>query len=375
MPDAKAWATLVLREVKGSMTSMAELVQALAGVVLPLAESQLGLPLLLTAATDEINTANFDLMQSLVGAPQPSAKRRAGGSARNSPQVPKKKSRVRRGPPSPVVEADAALAEGLPEFVSELLGAALAELLSRCGAADVLGRAELLRSESRKVAAVMSSEMTLQSTTIEKLEKEKALRAPDAERKELQRFNAVIEHTFAPIADGTACARSYDANALKAELTREAPRALRLWHTVVTSQRGSPDGWFRKLQKGLVLIAGLARVARTGGEVAALEMAARCLLWGAPSGLRVALAQHRSARRLRPSTRQPSSTFTSVATCGDVPTPRSSPAAPSASGRRRWCVRTMTITWHDATFACCGRCHRESSRWPSCSSFGSTPSL
>ena len=75
----------------------------------------------------------------------------------------------------------------------------------------MLGRAELLRSESRKVAAVMSSEMTLQSATIERLEKEKALRAPDAERKELQRFNAVIEHTFAPIADGTACARSYEA--------------------------------------------------------------------------------------------------------------------------------------------------------------------
>jgi len=110
-PDVQAWTQSMLRECRGSLTSIAEIVHALAGVSLPLVGSQLGLPLLLTAATDEIGAAQFDLVKALLGTAPPGAKRRPpGGAARNSPNMSKRRGRTRV--PSPVVQADVALAEG-----------------------------------------------------------------------------------------------------------------------------------------------------------------------------------------------------------------------------------------------------------------------
>ena len=129
-------AQALARSLAESLTSMAELVQALAGVSAPLAGSQLDLPLLLTAATDELNAASFDLMQLLIKVPsQASGKRRpAGGAARNSP-APKKRSRARTHVPSPVVQADVAMAEALPDFVTALLAGVMKLLLERHGGA------------------------------------------------------------------------------------------------------------------------------------------------------------------------------------------------------------------------------------------------
>lgn len=59
--SASQAATAALRRIKGSLTSIAELVRAIAAASVPLANSQLGLPLLLTAALDEIGAAQFEL--------------------------------------------------------------------------------------------------------------------------------------------------------------------------------------------------------------------------------------------------------------------------------------------------------------------------
>ena len=275
--DFTAEAQTLVNSVKGSLTSIADLVQALAAASVPLAGSQLGLPLLLTAAMDEIGVAQFDL-QSAMGVPQAvGAKRRPDGDAtRNSPAPAQR--HAPRAAVDPVAATDAAIARQLPEFVSALLRGALQLLLGRTGTA-VGVRAAFLRAETARVVTIMSKQMTLQSQRIVYLEREARKHCVAEQRRQDVLFVQVISRHFRDIANDVASSTTFDADALHAELARECPLSLRKWRTAVTANREEKGAWWHKLQKALFFIDGISRIARPGGPSASLDNHPLALLY------------------------------------------------------------------------------------------------